>query len=193
MKYIIKLVFQYVLGCLFRMKELLRGNIVLANKVVGLSRIKLGTNVYISGNSRIISETSGDIDIGNNCKIGTMTIVEDRGGSIAIGDNTAVNSFCVLYGHGGLRIGKNVLIATHVLLIPANHHFSDPNRLIREQGETKEGIVIEDDVWIGAGAIVLDGVRIGTGSVIGAGAIVTKDIPPRSIAVGNPARVIKTR
>jgi acetyltransferase-like isoleucine patch superfamily enzyme len=71
--------------------------------------------------------------------------------------------------------------------------FADPDRLIAEQGITARGIVIEDDVWLGGGAVVLDGVRIGRGAVVGAGAVVTQDIPPYAIAVGVPARVVGSR
>ncbi len=74
-----------------------------------------------------------------------------------------------------------------------NHNFADTSQKIIDQGVTCKGIVIEDDCWLGFGVKVLDGVTIGKGSVIGAGAIVTKDIPPFSIAVGVPARVIKSR
>ncbi len=80
-----------------------------------------------------------------------------------------------------------------VQILAVNHVYDDPTRPIREQGITAQGIVIEDDVWIGAGAIVLDGVTIGRGSVIGAGAVVADDIPPYSIAVGSPAKPIRDR
>jgi len=74
-----------------------------------------------------------------------------------------------------------------------NHNFRDSTRLIREQGVTYKGIVIEDDVWIGSKATIVDGVTIGQGAVIGAGSVVTKSIPAYAIAVGVPARVIGTR
>lgn len=79
------------------------------------------------------------------------------------------------------------------MIIGANHRFSDVTKLIKEQGVETKGIIIESDVWIGANCCVLDGVTIGRGSVIGAGSIVTKSIPPMSVAVGNPCRVIKQR
>lgn len=177
----------------FRFKEMLRGNIVLARKIVGISRILLGRKVYISENVRLVSEKGGRISIGDGSKIGTVSILEDRGGFIEIGKNSAINSFSVLYGHGGLTIGDNVIAATHLIIVPSGHNFEDPSRPILEQGETKLGVVIGNDVWIGARVTILDGVTIGAGSVIGAGAVVTKDIPPNSVAVGVPARVIKTR
>ena len=80
-----------------------------------------------------------------------------------------------------------------VKIVAVDHVYDDPQRPIREQGITAQGIVIEDDVWLGAGATVVDGVTIGRGSVIGAGAVVTTDMPPYSIAVGIPAKVVKDR
>jgi acetyltransferase-like isoleucine patch superfamily enzyme len=115
------------------------------------------------------------------------------GGDIDIGVNCSVNPYCVLYGLGGLKIGDNVRIAAHTVIVPANHTFDDPSIPICRQPETKKGIIIEDDVWIGAGCRILDGVRIGRGSVIGAGSVVTKSIPEMSVAVGVPARVIRRR
>ena len=193
MIYVLRIYWQGFLGCLFKWKEILRGNIVLTHKVVGASRITLGRKVYLSEHVRLISEKTGHIRIGDGTKIGTMSILEDRGGEITIGHHSAVNSFSVLYGHGGLHIGNNVIMATHLVMIPSAHIMDDPNRPIAEQGETKRGITIEDNVWIGAGVTVLDGVTIGEGSVIGAGSVVTRSIPPRSVAVGVPAKVIRTR
>lgn len=193
MAYRIKLLLQWLSGVGFKIAEMLRGNVVLASKIVGSARIRLGRNVYISDHVRLISERGGRIEIGNGSKIGTMSILEDRGGFIKIGHNTSINSFSVLYGHGGLTIGDNVIMATHVTLVPANHNFSDPHKLIIEQGESKKGITIGNNVWLAANVTILDGVTIGEGSVIGAGSVVTKDILPNSIAVGAPAKIIRNR
>lgn len=133
------------------------------------------------------------IRIGKNTTILYTAILEPCGGSIKIGDNSSVNHRCILYGHNHLTIGNNVRIAAKTIIAPANHIFTDTTRPISEQGYTSKGIDIEDDVWIGAGTKILDGVTIHTGSVIGAGAVVTKDIPAYSIALGIPAKVIKTR
>ena len=90
-------------------------------------------------------------------------------------------------------IGDNVLIAGHVSLNAVCHVFKSKNKLIKDQGWTGKGIVVEDDVWLGAGVRVLDGVTISEGAVIGAGAVVTKDIPSYAVAIGVPAKVIKYR
>jgi acetyltransferase-like isoleucine patch superfamily enzyme len=112
---------------------------------------------------------------------------------ISIGRDCFIGEANVIRGQGGVTIGNDVYTGPLVQILAVNHVHTDPNVPIREQGITAQGITIEDDVWLAAGAIVLDGVRIGRGSVIGAGAVVTGDIPPYSIAVGSPARVVKDR
>ena len=175
----------------FRIHQTARGNVVLARKVVG--RVQLGRRVHISEQVRIISERDGRISIGDNSKIGTYSILEDRGGFVTIGKRSSINSFSVLYGHGGLTIGDDCIFATGLISVPAEHVFDDPARPIRDQGETKQGITIGNGVWMGARVTVLDGVTIGDGAVIGAGSVVTRDIPPFSVAVGVPARVMRQR
>ncbi|MCB9079909.1 MAG: acyltransferase [Anaerolineaceae bacterium] len=114
-------------------------------------------------------------------------------GEIEIGDNCSINPFCVIYGHGGVKIGNDVLIATHTVIIPSNHNFSSLDRPIRLQGNTSKGIIIEDDVWIGAGCKILDGVIIGKSSIVAAGSVVNKSIEPYSIVGGVPAKLIRKR
>ena len=147
--------------------------------------------VWPRSNIRIVG--GGSVTIGPGSQIHDYAMLMTYGGDIRVDANCTVNPFCVLYGHGGLTIGKDVRIATHCVFIPANHEFDDLSKPIWQQAETRLGIVIEDDVWIGAGVRVMDGVRIGRGSVLGAGAVVTKSIPPGSLAVGVPARVIGQR
>jgi acetyltransferase-like isoleucine patch superfamily enzyme len=116
------------------------------------------------------------------------------GGCITIGDNCSINPYTVLYGHGkGLVIGSNVLIAGHCLIIPANHVFARTDITINKQGTASKGIIIEDDVWIGAGCQVLDGVTIGKGAIIAAGSVVNKSVDAYTIVGGVPAGFIKNR
>jgi acetyltransferase-like isoleucine patch superfamily enzyme len=110
-----------------------------------------------------------------------------------VGQNCFIGEFNIIRGQGGVQIGNDVYTGPMVQIVAVNHVFNDPNRPIREQGITAQGIVIEDDVWIGANVTVVDGVTIGRGSIIGAGAVVTSDIPPYSIAIGTPARPVKDR
>lgn len=135
----------------------------------------------------------GRVAIGSGTALGAHTMLLAYGGEIVLGENCSVNPFCVLYGHGGLHIGNYVRIATHCVFVPANHVFDDPDKPIARQGLTTKGIRIGDDVWLGAGCRVLDGVAIGRGAVIAAGSVVTKDVPPMAIVAGVPARTIGSR
>jgi len=113
--------------------------------------------------------------------------------NIETGDWVQFSRFCFINASGGFSIGTNSGLAPFVKIFTANHNFSDPDEYIRFQGATLGPVVIEDDVWIASGAIILPGVSIGKGSVIGAGSVVTRDVPPYSIAAGNPARIIRSR
>jgi acetyltransferase-like isoleucine patch superfamily enzyme len=162
--------------------------------IKGGNRIRVGNNVLIERNVILLaSEHNSFIEIGAGTWLFYHCMLSTSGGWIKIDSNCTVNSFAVLYGHGGLQIGNGVRISAHVVIVPMNHIYKNPEEPIWMQGETREGIKIDDDVWIGAGAKILDGVWIGKGSIIGAGAVVTRDIPPYSVAVGIPARVIKKR
>jgi len=115
------------------------------------------------------------------------------GGDIYIGDNCSLNPFAIVYGHGGVRIGDGVRIAAHTVIIPANHNSSAKGKALFESGFTAHGIEIEDNVWLGSGVTILDGVRIGRNSIIGAGSVVTRSIPDGVTVAGVPARAIARR
>ena len=110
-----------------------------------------------------------------------------------IGENVTINNYCTLVGSGGIKIGDNVLSAAHTMILAFNHSFDNVKIPMNKQGKTMKGIEIGDDVWLGAGVKVLDGVKIGKGSIIGANSVITKDIAPYSIAVGIPAKTIRFR
>ena len=111
---------------------------------------------------------------------------------IKIGRDSLIGEYSVIRGQGGVQIGDRVYTSPFTQIIAVNHVFDDPSRPFVEQGITAEGIVIEDDVWLGAGAIITDGVRVGKGAVVAAGAVVTKDVPPHTVVGGVPAKPIKT-
>lgn len=140
-----------------------------------------------------LTPDTGSISIGSRTKIDKGVIIRCYGGMVSIGDDCFINPYAVLYGHGGLSIGNGVLIAAHVVVIPANHKFNDVDKYIYQQDEEMMGVVIEDDVWLGTGVRILDGVKISKGSVVGAGAVVTKSTEPYSVNVGVPAKKIGTR
>ena len=115
------------------------------------------------------------------------------GGGIILGDHVYVGPNAVLFGAGGIEVGNDVLISPGVVITSHQHTFASPDRAIREQPLAFAKVVIEPDVWIGANAVVLPGVRLGRGCVIGAGAVVSRDVPARGIATGVPARVTRLR
>ncbi len=192
------------------------GGVKLRNFLYRTIFYRIGSSVYIQDGVEFISTDS--IEIGNGVYIFKGVRLDGKGhennrinleNGVVIERNVmigALNNTCIdidqdtfigpsvcIAGPGDIKIGKHCLIAAHTGIYANNHNFADPTEPIKYQGITCKGIVIEDDCWLGHGVKVLDGVTIGKGSVIGAGAVVTKDIPPFSVAVGVPARVIKSR
>lgn len=110
---------------------------------------------------------------------------------IRIGADSLIGEYTVIRGQGGVQLGDRVYTSPQVQILAVNHVYDDPARSFVEQGITAQGIVIEDDVWIGAGAIITDGVRVGRGAVVAAGAVVTADVPPHTVVGGVPARVLR--
>jgi len=161
-----------------------------AKTIVLGNNVSIGEYAILDGNSE---KCNPSITIGDNTYLTSFAVIDVQGGFVKIGENCSVNPFCVLYGQGGLEIGNGVRIAAKTTIIPANHSFSRTDIPQWLQPLTKKGIKIEDDVWIGTNVTILDGVTIHRGSVVGGGAVVTKDIPEYSVAVGVPAKVIKRR
>lgn len=160
--------------------------------------ISISNKAYVSRRANIDLKVNGFF-AGGKVSIEAGTVISDGviiapyGGSVVIGNNVFVGPYCLLYGHGGLFIGNNSLIATHCVLIPANHNFLDTNIPINQQSETALGIKLEEDVWLGAGVKVLDGVTIRKSCVVGAGAVVNKSFDEKSVVGGVPAKLIKKR
>jgi acetyltransferase-like isoleucine patch superfamily enzyme len=127
--------------------------------------------------------------IGNNSMIEDFTTVNNGVGDVVIGENSLVGLGNVIIGP--VQIGNNVILAQNIVASGLNHNYDNISQPIHQQGVSVAPIVIEDDCWIGANTVVTAGVTIGKHSVVAAGAVVTKSIPPFSVAVGNPARVIK--
>lgn len=115
----------------------------------------------------------------------------ERDSSIIIGNNVGLSG-CVVSAHSSVKVGNNVLIGSGALITDSDAHSLDLYKRREGEGGVSVPVVIEDDVFIGARAIVLKGVTIGRGAVVGAGAIVSNSVPPFSVVVGNPARVVKT-
>lgn len=159
------------------------------------NEVHLENRVYLDRNVRISCiGKAGNVFLGEQVRLDRgVDLKVHKGGQLRIGDRTYIGPYSCLSGYGSIQIGKDCLIASHTSIYAHNYNFSDATRNIGEQGFAYHGIIIEDNCWIGSGARILDGVTIGQGSVIGAGAVVTKDIPPYAIAVGVPAKVIAKR
>ena len=114
-------------------------------------------------------------------------------GSIRIGQNVTLGPFSYISGIGGVHIGDNTRIAPYVGIYSFTHNFEDPDQTIVEQGISTSPIFIGEDVWIGSHAVITCGVKIGRGAVIGAGSVVTRDVPPNAVVAGIPAKIIRYR
>lgn len=158
--------------------------------------IHLGRNVYLDRGVYLHACPNG-IDIGadtcvmHNAELHVFNFRDLPHAFIKIGRGSFIGESVVIRGQGGVTIGDSVLVAPMAKIMAINHNFEDISRPVIDQGITCRGIVIEDGAWIGAGACVLDGVRVGQGAVVGANAVVTRDIPPHCVAVGVPARVVR--
>lgn len=157
--------------------------------------LSLGQHVFIGERVTIYGTGNGEISVGDRVCLHQGSIIEiGEGGRVIIGADTHIQPRCQLSAYqGSLTIGRQVQIAPGCQFFPYEHGTALGQPICEQPLHTKGGIVIEDDVWIGAGVIVLDGVRIGSGAVVGAGSVVTKDVPDRAIAAGTPARVVGTR
>jgi len=160
--------------------------------------IQIAPATYIAKSAMIQIDSDGHsfggrILVAEGVTISDGAIIATYGGSIVIEANAYIGPYCVLYGHGGLAIGRNTMIGAHTVIVPANHGFARLDVPMNRQPLTRKGIHIGDDVWIGAHCTVLDGVRIGSGVVIGAGSVVTKNIDAYCIALGVPAAVVRSR
>jgi len=156
--------------------------------------ICLGSDVHIGDFCRVLAGARSDsIRIGDRTFIHDFCILRTAGGFIHLGCECSLNPFCVVYGDGGVTLGDCVRIAAHTTIVAAEHKFDRLDIPITQQGTVGHGIVIEDDVWIGANCVITDGVRISSGSVVGGGAVVTRDVKPNTIVVGVPARPLRQR
>jgi acetyltransferase-like isoleucine patch superfamily enzyme len=159
-------------------------------------RIFIGDNTLIDDFVVLSHRGTGGlrITIGNNCLIARATKIYTRGGNVEIGNHANISASCHIVSANRVIIGDHCLIAANCYIGGLQHHYADPDKLIIDQGvDDRGGVVLGRDVWLGAHVIVNDGVEIGDGAIVGAGSVVTRNIPPYSIAVGVPAKVVRER
>lgn len=152
---------------------------------------RVGPRVRVRGRPAISNR--GRMELGArvqlNSTIARLELVTEPGGTLLVGDRSLINFGCSVVATQLVSIGADCLIGTHVMLLDNGYHRVEPER--RLERPPSAPIVIEDNVWVGARAIVMAGVTIGAGSCVGAGSVVTADVPPRTLVAGNPARVIR--
>lgn len=154
----------------------------------------IGKNVKIYEGVKLASQKGCPINIGDNVSIEKGVVIStSEKGKIIIGNNVYIGEYCVLTSNEEIEIGDNALISPHNDIVDFNHIYQDSKKPINQQGFVTKKIKIEEDVWIGSGSKILMGVTLGRGAVIGAGSVITKDVPPYHVVVGNPAEKIKVR
>ncbi len=150
---------------------------------------KKGKQTIIRRNTRMDVLPFNNFHIGNNSIIESFSTVNNGVGDVIIGDRSKIGISNVVIGP--IKIGNDCILAQNIVLSGLNHGYEDVNISPEDQPITATEIIVEDEVWIGANAVVVAGVTIGKHSVVAAGSIVTKDVPAYSVVGGNPAKILK--
>jgi len=177
-------------GLIFRGKNV---KIISPRKISCGSNFILEDNCFINAISRLGIVAGDNVSIGRNSIIECTGVIREVGEGIIIGNNVGIAANAFIAARGIIDIGQDTIIGPGVSLHAENHNFSNLDVPVRRQGATRKGIIIGPDCWIGAKAIILDGVRIGRGVVVGAGSVINKNIPEFSVVAGVPAKIIKSR
>ena len=148
-----------------------------------------GKHSVIHHSARMDTPPYRIFSLGDYSVVESFACINNAVGDVIIGDHTRIGLHNTIIGP--VEIGNHVNLAQGITVTALNHNFSDTSKRIDEQGVSTNPVTIEDDVWVGANAVILPGVTIGEHCVIAAGAVVTKDVPPHSLVAGVPAKVIK--
>jgi acetyltransferase-like isoleucine patch superfamily enzyme len=160
--------------------------------------IRFGKGVTLERGVIIDGLSREGVAFGDNVMIGPYSVVRasmlsNLGAGVRMGRNSSVDAYSYIGAAGPITIGENVIMGQHISFHAENHNYDRVDIPIRHQGTRRQGIVIEDDCWVGANATFLDGAHVARGCVIAAGSLVRGEIPPYSVVVGAPARVLKSR
>ena len=157
--------------------------------------IMIGDNVVIDDNCLLDAkgDSNAGITIGSGVFVGRNTIMHCKNGDIVIGDDVNIGFNCDIASSNRVEIGRKVLIAAYSYIVGGGHDFTRTDASVMDQKRTAQGITIGPEAWIGAGVIVQDGCSIGEGTIVGSGAVVNGDLPAKVVAVGLPARVLRSR
>lgn len=162
--------------------------------------LSVGTNFIAEDSCEINCLSKRGIVFGNKVTIGKFALIRPSniyggqiGEGLAVGDNSNIGPFAYIGCSGFIEIGRNVMISPRVGIYAENHVYDSIEMPMKDQGVRRGFVKIEDDCWIASNSVILSGVTIGRGSVVAAGSVVTKDVPPYSVVAGVPARVIESR
>jgi acetyltransferase-like isoleucine patch superfamily enzyme len=178
------------------------GGVLFAGRSVSLRHpqfISAGRSVILEDYVTIDALSHQGVNLGDNVTIARFAtiqctgVIRNLGVGLTIGNHSAVGAYSFLGAQGGIQIGSHVIMGPRVNIHAENHNYGDWQRPIHLQGESRRGVAVADDCWIGAGTIIVDGVRIEQGCVVAAGSVVTQDVPAYSVVGGVPARILKSR
>jgi acetyltransferase-like isoleucine patch superfamily enzyme len=162
-------------------------------------KITVGKTLTIGDNVEINALSAEGVILGNNVTILRNTVIEctgnikNMGVGLVIGDDVGIAQNCFIQVRGKVTIGSHVMFGPNVSIFSENHGFTNLETPMISQPTIRGEVIIEDDVWLGTRSVILSGIRIGKGSIIAAGALVNRDVPPYSIVAGVPGKVIKSR
>ena len=162
--------------------------------------IRVGRSFNLEEGCEIVGLAKDGLVFGERCTVGRCAVIRptnvllgELGEGLRVGNNSNIGAYSYIGCSGMIEIGDNVMMGPRVNLMAENHNFERTDVSMKEQGVTRSFIKIEDDVWLGVGSTVVAGVTVGRGSIVAAGAVVTKDVPPYSMVGGVPSRVLKSR
>lgn len=200
---LLRLFVYFLRGCFARLFFGKSSGLVLIGKGVSIRYAKYlesGRDLIIEDYAELNCLSTQKIKIGNRVSIGKFAIIRpaniyggEMGEGLKIGDNSNIGPYSYIGCSGFIEIGNNVMISPRVSIYAENHIFNRTDIPMKEQGVNRKFVRIEDDCWIAANSVILANVTIGKGSIVSAGSVVTKDVPPFSIVAGVPARIIKQR
>lgn len=168
-------------------------------QLIEKKRLTVGAKTKIHDRVKIDALSKEGVVIGQRCVLGRGSCIECTGSlqhvgkGLVIGDGTTFGGDCFFGAAGGIQIGNDVMAGQFVRFHSENHNYKDLDVLIKDQGVTHKGIQIGNNCWIGAGAVFLDGAKLGDGCVVAANAVVTKQFPDNCVIGGVPAKIISTR
>lgn len=185
-----KIMYPWLLGAVGR-------NVVFGQGVVlrHPGKIRIADDVTVDDLVVLDAKGTGNhgIDIGHGVFLGRGTILSCKDGDIVLGDHTNLGFHCEVFSGSRVTVGRHGLFAAYVYLVGGGHEFERADVAVIEQARSSKGITLGDNVWLGTGAKVLDGVRLGSNVVVGANGVVTSDLPDGAVAAGVPARILRTR